>query len=147
MAIEITHAELRAYGLDITDETAELFIRDAVAMAVTIAPGLKTADQDTQDAAAGVIRGAIVRWGEAGAGGVASQSKTMGPFSTQESYRQRSSMFFPSEEALLKRLADSASRRVYSVDMLPDEARGPYRDWPSTWPEEYLLGPYSTGWA
>ena len=68
MAIEITPAELRAYGLDITDETAELFIRDAVAMAVTIAPGLKTADQDTQDAAAGVIRGAIVRWGESGSG-------------------------------------------------------------------------------
>ena len=45
MAIEITPAELRAYGLDITDETAELFIRDAVAMAVTIAPGLKTADR------------------------------------------------------------------------------------------------------
>ena len=56
-------------------------------------------------------------------------------------------MFFPSEEALLKRLADSASRRVYSVDMLPDEAREPHREWPSTWPEKYLLGPYSTGWA
>src|SRR5699024_12627045 len=110
-------------------------------------PGLRAAGQDAQVAAAGVIRGARVRWGAAGAGGVASQSKTMGPFSTQESYRQRSSMFFPSEEALLKRLADSASRRVYSVDMLPDEARAPYRDGPSTWPEKYLLGPYSTGRA
>ena len=147
MAIEITPAELRAYGLDITDETAELFIRDAVAMAVTIAPGLKTADQDTQDAAAGVIRGAIVRWGEAGAGGISSRLQVAGPFTQQEAYRQRTSMFFPSEEALLKRLADSASRRVYSVDMLPDEVHEPYRDWPSTWPENYLLGPYSTGWA
>ena len=83
MAIEITPAELRAYGLDITDETAELFIRDAVAMAVTIAPGLKTADQDTQDAAAGVIRGAIVRWGEAGAGGISSRLQVAGPFTQQ----------------------------------------------------------------
>lgn len=147
MAINITPDELRAYGLDISDKTAELFIRDAIAMAVTIAPGLKTADQDTQDAAAGVIRGAIVRWAESGSGGVASQAKTMGPFTTQESYRQRSSMFFPSEEALLKRLADSASRRVWAVDMLPDGAAQRWRDWPSSWPEEYLLGPYSTGWA
>lgn len=147
MAINITPDELRAYGLDIADETAELFIRDAIAMAVTIAPGLKTADQGTQDAAAGVIRGAIVRWAEAGGGGISSHMKVAGPFSTQETYRQRSSMFFPSEEALLKRLADSASRKVWAVDMLPDGAAQLWRDWPSTWPEEYLLGPYSTGWV
>lgn len=147
MAIIITPEELATYGLDISDEAADLYIKDAVAMAVTLAPGLKSADQETQDAAAGVIRGAIVRWVESGGGGLSSQSHTAGPYTVQESYRSRTSMFYPSEEALLKRLADKAGRRVFAVDMLPDSVGEPYRDWPSTWPEKYLLGPYSTGWA
>lgn len=107
-------------------------ISDAEAMAILTAPclaGLVVVPPDeTTEAAAirttklaavkALLRGAILRWNDAGAGAITQE--TTGPFGRSIDTRQtRKSMFWPSElEQLQGICSDGASSAAFSVDIL-----------------------------
>lgn len=98
---------------------AEAMIADALAMAKLAAPCIVNHDFAHPEAALAVIRGAILRWNEAGSGVVTQSSHTVGPFQASESYMQpqRRALFWPSEIEQLKKLcADSSSGKAFSYD-------------------------------
>lgn len=123
MALTVTVEELRLMGVSadsVSDAAAELMIKDATSLAMSIAPGLKTADQYALDAAAAIVRGAVVRRCEStgnSSGGVSSETSTAGPFMEQRSYRAPSATFFPSEEKALKQIADEGRNKAFMVDL------------------------------
>ncbi len=96
---------------DIPAAKAVEMIADAEALAVTVAPCLSDLDElsDSQAAAVkAVLRGAVLRWHEAGSG--AFQSQTAGPFSVQyDNRQQRRSMFWPSEIEQLQAICQAVS--------------------------------------
>jgi hypothetical protein len=75
---------------------AQAMIDDALALAARVAPCILE-DTFTYDAAAkAILRGAILRWNEAGTG--AMQQQTAGPYGmTVDTRQQRKGMFWPSE--------------------------------------------------
>lgn len=111
-------------------------IADAEAMAILAAPCLPglydTPDGETEADRAvrqaklhgviAILRGAILRWNEAGTGALAARSTTVGPFGQSETIdtrQQRRSMFWPSEIAQLQSIcaAEDATRgKAYAVD-------------------------------
>lgn len=102
-------------------EKAEAMIADATAVALLAAPCL-TNDEltETQLAAVkAVLRGAILRWNEAGTGALASQ--TAGPFSqTLDNRQQRRAMFWPSEIEQLQNICKvEGDGGAFSIDSLP----------------------------
>lgn len=93
-------------------------IDDAEAMAITVAPCLEGSLTAAQGAAVkAILRGAILRWHEAGSGAL--QSKTAGPFSaTFDTRIQRRGMFFPSEITDLQKVcANRGDHAAYTIDM------------------------------
>lgn len=98
---------------------AEAMIADALAMARLSAPCIDDADFAHPDAALAIIRGAILRWNDAGSGVKTWSSENVGPFVQSESYQQpaRRALFWPSEIEQLKKLcADSTSGKAFSYD-------------------------------
>lgn len=114
---------------DIPSAKAQAMIDDAVAMAALVAPCINAADFANADVARAVIRGAILRWHEAGSGAAVQQ--TAGPYSQTIDNRQtRRGMFWPSEITQLQNLCGGASSsRSFEVDTMP--APGPYAAWRS----------------
>lgn len=116
---------------------AEAMIDDAEAMAVLTAPCLPDLltvppDESTADftrrvakiaALKAILRAAIVRWDEAGAGGVATTSNNMGPFSestTVDTRVQRRALFWPSEISDLQSLCTGAGEgKAFAIDTAP----------------------------
>lgn len=115
---------------------AGAMIEDAEAMAVLAAPCLP----DLLDAPAGesagdatrrlakvaalkaILRGAIIRWDEAGSGAAQTTQRSMGPFSesaTMDTRQQRRGMFWPSEITQLQQLCSSGGTRAFAVDTVP----------------------------
>lgn len=93
-------------------------IEDAEAMATTVAPCLEGSLTATQGAAVkAILRGAILRWHEAGSGALESQSA--GPFSaTFDTRIQRRGMFYPSEITDLQKVcANRGDHAAYTVDL------------------------------
>lgn len=98
---------------------AEAMIADALAMAKLAAPCIADANFAHPDAALAIIRGAILRWNEAGSGVKTFQSQIVGPFQASESYSQpqRRALFWPSEIEQLKKLCtDSSAGKAFSYD-------------------------------
>ena len=94
---------------DIDQGRAQAFIDDALALAVLVAPCLADPSPDIIPAAKAVLRGAILRWYEAGSGAVTQQ--TAGPFSqTVDTSRVRRNQFFPSEITQLQKLCKESTR-------------------------------------
>lgn len=105
----------------IDPEKAAMMIADATAMAVLAAPcldvGPLTANQ--LDAVRAILRGAVLRWNEAGTGAMSGQ--TAGPFGvTLDTRQQRRAMFFPSEITLLQAVCGASTSGAFSVDTLPN---------------------------
>ena len=100
--------------VSIDDAKALAMIEDAEAMAVLAAPCI-TADGFTQSAAVrAILRGAVIRWNEAGSGAL--QAQTAGPFGqTLDTRQERRGMFWPSEIAQLQGLCATGS--VYTVSL------------------------------
>lgn len=97
---------------------AQAMIDDALALAARFAPCILDPTFAYPDAAKAILRGAILRWNEAGSG--AMQSQTAGPFSVAMDTRQvRRGMFWPSEIDQLRELCrgDDTSG-AYAVDTL-----------------------------
>jgi hypothetical protein len=98
---------------------AQAMIDDAEAIAVLAAPCLaEPSDLDPTQVAAirAVLRGAILRWNDAGSGAVTQQ--TAGPFSqTVDNRAQRRGMFWPTEIEQLQDLCQGAeSTGAYAID-------------------------------
>lgn len=109
----------------IDEEKADAMIADAEALALLVAPCLdRTAEDDEaltdQQAAAvrAILRGAILRWNEAGTG--AKSQRTAGPFSETFDTRQvRKGMFLPSEIEQLQSICDGDDGSgIFSIDTI-----------------------------
>ena len=100
----------------IPEEKAEAMIDDAEAMAVLAAPCI-TAEGFTNTAALrAILRGAVLRWNDAGTGAL--QSQSAGPFSAQMDTRQeRRGMFTTTEVVALQNLCADAQGGIYTVSL------------------------------
>lgn len=114
-AVEVTVGDLTPFA-SIAPHKADAMIADAMALAAQIAPCILDEDFAHPAAAKAIIRGAILRWNEAGTG--AMQSTTAGPFSSTVDTRvTRRGMFWPSEISDLQRLCSSSGgTRAFAVD-------------------------------
>lgn len=118
MAVSLTPADLAPFAT-IDEAKANAMIEDATAEAALVAPCIlgDTLTATEQAAAKSVIRGAILRWNDAGAGGISTQS-VAGPI-TETVSGVRKGMFWPSEIRKLRRLCGTASGRAFSIDTTP----------------------------
>lgn len=102
---------------------AAAMIDDALGLAAIHAPCILDPEFAHRGAAKAILRGAILRWHEAGAG--AAVTKNAGIYGQTVDTRQpRKAMFFPSEIDQLKKLcrpADDDSGGAYSIDLLPTQ--------------------------
>lgn len=103
---------------------AAAMVEDVEAQAVLAAPCIGEPDflEDEVGVAAvrSILRGAVLRWNDAGSGTVYQQ--TSGPFSQMQQPAARKGMFWPDELDQLRGLCGSRSG-AFSVDLLawPDE--------------------------
>ena len=117
--------DLQAINPDIDETAAAAMIADAIAQAQLAAPCLANEANLTETQLAqykAVLRSAIIRWDDAGSGGVTTYSTTAGSFSEQQttdSSRLRKGLFWPSEVDQLRRICGQ-SRRSGTVDTGPD---------------------------
>ena len=123
MAVFISIDDLLPFAPELTEEKAEAMIADAMASAFVAAPCLAEEDLDETHAAAAkaVIRGAILRWNEAGSGG-SSQLTALGFSQTIDTRQNRRSVFWPSEITALQEICQAASGDIpdggWSYDMV-----------------------------
>lgn len=132
-AVTITTDDLAPFA-DIDSVKAEAMIDDALALAVRVAPCILDAEFEYADAAKAVIRGAILRWNDAGSGAVVQQQA--GPFGQSiDTKSARRGMFWPTEIADLSGLcADNAnSGKAFEIDMMPADVGPGYWSAPDTW--------------
>lgn len=124
MGAFVDPVDLDAFVADLDPAKADAMIADAEAMALTVAPCLSptppaelTAGQ--RATARAIIRGAVIRWHEAGSGAYTQQSA--GPYAVGIDTRQpRRGMFLTSEETALRAICGSAGGgRAFTVDMTP----------------------------
>jgi hypothetical protein len=116
--LTITPADLAMF-VEVDEAKAQAMIDDALALAFTIAPCLNDPDLDDVKVAAAkaIIRGAILRWVDAGSGVL--QGQTAGPFGVTIDTRQpRRAMFWPSEIMQLQKICKGGSG-AFSVDTVP----------------------------
>lgn len=128
-AVALTVDDLLPFAPDIDREKAEVMIEDALALAVAAAPCLDDPGFENAGAAKAIIRGAILRWNEAGTGAVTQLSA--GSFQqTIDNRSERKRMFWPSEITDLQRLC--GDRRVggaFTIDPTPPGAFGSGDGW------------------
>lgn len=113
---------------------AVAMIEDAEAMAVLAAPCLLDAPSAEKIAAAkAILRGAILRWHDAGTGVV--QQTQVGPFGQSLDTRQvRKGMFWPSEIEQLQQLCRAApAGGAFEVDTAPIGSTDGYWSAPDAW--------------
>ena len=129
-AVSITPDDLTPFA-DIPDVKAQAMIDDAMALAARVAPCILAADFAFPDAAKAIIRGAILRWNEAGTGAL--QAQQAGPFGqTVDTRQQRRGMFWPSEISDLAALCSESSTSYTTSLAGPDPLAG-YWSQPNVW--------------
>jgi len=117
----ITPEDLAPFA-DIEPAKAQAMIDDAMALAVVAAPCIHDDDFAYPDAARAIIRGAILRWNEAGTGALSSEQVQTGPYghtTTMDTRQQRRAMFWPSEITDLQKLCAGQDVGAFSVDTAP----------------------------
>jgi hypothetical protein len=116
---------------EIPDAKAQAMIDDALALAARVAPCINDEDFAYPDAAKAIIRGAILRWHEAGAGAL--QAQQAGPFGqTLDTRQPRRGMFWPSEINDLTALCSSSSTS-YTTSLAGPDAGDGYWSQPNVW--------------
>lgn len=110
----LTPADLAPFA-QIDEAKASAMIADAEAMAAMAAPCITEAEFAANTTLTGalvaILRGAVLRWHDAGSGAVSQQ--TAGPFSQSVDTRTpRRAMFWPSEIADLQKLCQSYTGAV-----------------------------------
>lgn len=135
----ITPADLQPFAT-IASAKAEQMIEDALGMAEVVAPCITEAEFAHRRAAKAILRGAILRWNEAGNG--AATTKTAGIYGQTVDTRQpRKAMFFPSEIDQLQKLcrSDDDDGSAFAIDLFPSAVPRPSarelfeRDVDTTW--------------
>ena len=116
-AVVIDRVDLEPFAT-IDPAKADAMIADALATAALIAPCINDVDFAYAAAAKAIIRGAIIRWNEAGTGALTQQQA--GPFGQSVDNRpQRKGMFWPSEIEQLQSLCQSDQYSgAYMIDTL-----------------------------
>lgn len=111
---------------------AEAMIEDAEAMALLAAPCIAAVDFAYTSAVKAILRGAVLRWNDAGSGAL--QAQTAGPFGqTLDTRQERRGMFWPSEIVSLQSLCADSQGGVYSISLAgPDDGDGQWVT-PSEW--------------
>ena len=121
-AVDITPDDLTPFA-DIDRSKAQAMIDDALARALLVAPCIVTDDFTHAAAAKAIIRGAVLRWNDAGSGALTQRQQTAGPFGlgeTIDTRTDRRGMFLVSELDDLRALCGSASTgKAFSVDTAP----------------------------
>lgn len=111
---------------------AEAMIDDAEAMALLAAPCIATTGFAHGSAVKAILRGAVLRWNEAGSGAL--QAQQAGPFGqTLDTRQERRSMFWPSEIVALQSLCTTGQGGAYSVSLAGPERASGYWSQPNTW--------------
>ena len=118
-AVSLTPEDLAPFA-DIDPAKAAAMIDDALALAARVAPCILTAEFAYPAAAKAILRGAVLRWHEAGTG--AMQMQTAGPFLQQyDNRQQRRGMFWPSEIEELQKLCQGPDTAgAFSIDTAPN---------------------------
>lgn len=110
---------------DIDPAKAAAMIADATAMAELVAPCLEAADFPHPEAAKAILRGAVLRWNEAGSGAYTSQQASLGSASQTESFdnrQTRKGMFWPTEISQLQDLCRTADTGgAFDIDTIPKQ--------------------------
>lgn len=120
-------------------DKAVAMVDDAEAMAMLAAPCLSDPEfqGDTTRVAAvkAILRGAVLRWNDAGSGALTQHSKTAGPFTNSESYdtrRDRRVMFWPTEIAQLRDLCaafnGAGKSAAFTIDTAPRSSCDGHKD-------------------
>jgi len=111
---------------EIPVDKALMMIADASALATLAAPCLTDAtalSQVQQNAALAVLRGAILRWHEAGSGALQSEAENIGTYGFSKTFdtrQQRKQMFWPSEIVQLQSICGGLkSGGAFAVDTTP----------------------------
>lgn len=116
MGTFISESDLTPFAV-IEAAKAAAMIADGEAMAKLVAPCITDAGFAHADAVKAILRGAILRWNDAGSGAVTSQSA--GPYSqTVDTTRARKSLFWPSEIEQLQDICAPSGGGAFSVDTL-----------------------------
>jgi hypothetical protein len=103
---------------------AAAMIEDALGMAAVVAPCITADGFAHRRAAKAILRGAILRWNEAGNG--AATTKTAGIYGqTVDTRHPRKGMFFPSEIEQLQKLcrADDDTGGAFAINLFPAAPR------------------------
>lgn len=99
----------------ITADKAQEMIEDALGQAEFVAPCIFEAEFKYRRAAKGILRGAILRWNDAGSGAITTQQA--GPFQqVVDSTTRKHNLFWPSEIAQLQNLCRTKSSGAFAVD-------------------------------
>ncbi len=115
MGTFLTVGDLTPFA-SIATAKADAMIDDAEAMAVLAAPCISVAGFTDLFAVRAILRGAVLRWNDAGTGAV--QSQSAGPFGqTLDTRQERRGMFWPSEIAQLQSLCAGAQGGAYTVSL------------------------------
>ena len=117
--VVLTPNDLAPFAV-IDEVKAWAMINDAMALATRVAPCIVDDAFAWTDAARAVLRGAVLRWNEAGTGAYTSQQQSAGPFQLSQGFdnrQQRRSMFWPSEIEQLQDLCKGAEvSGAFAVD-------------------------------
>ena len=133
-AVSLDVSDLEAFAPDIEPARAQAMIDDAMARAALVAPCINDADFAFDAAAKAILRGAILRWNDAGTG--AFQQQMTGPFSVTIDTRVKTGgLFWPSEITSLQELCrdGDTQRQAFTIDTTPAEARDGYWAAPDLW--------------
>lgn len=130
MAEFLSVADLLPFEPDIDEGKAQQMIDDATALAVLAAPCIDAADFTKTAAVKAILRGAILRWNEAGTGAL--QAQQAGPFGqTLDTRQQRRGMFWPSEIVQLQSLCSGGSS--YTTSLAGPDVEAGYWSQPNVW--------------
>jgi hypothetical protein len=89
-------------------------------MAVLAAPCITDAGFMQPDAVKAILRGAVLRWNDAGSGALQQRTQAAGAFSLGETYdtrQERRGMFWPPEIVALQSLCANAQGGAYTVSL------------------------------
>lgn len=113
-AVQISVNDLSAFA-EIPMAKALAMIEDAVALAARVAPCIVEESFAHDGAAKAILRGAILRWHEAGSGAI--QSESIDDYSrTVDNRQQRRGMFWPSEIEALQELCRGELSGAFGID-------------------------------
>lgn len=118
MGTFINRGDLTVFAPDMPEDVADALIEDAEAEAMLAAPCLEDIDELTDlqlDQVKAILRGAILRKHEAGAGG--STQLSAGPFSQTVTTAATRALFFRSELRKLRGICKSGG--AFMVDLMP----------------------------